>query len=551
MSTLCMLHTQTCNELRWSIRSTEKQNLLCTAGYATVQNVSIKVRDLVAVNGELKLSAHRAKAEIAVLKAERRGLEGRFLLRSPSPPPTPPVGDTPAESSHGVSGSASTPPWLVGTVRQKTQDKPRVTRIFASDGVADDGNIDGMDRVQCMTHSKSNGEVVATGGNFRSSTGLDESKVVLLNDALPNGGFDDADSNNHPIHAPGRDKVGGAVSGCSRSAGSRCNWIQGSIGAKVGDSGKCCSKAIGGEASGLVRNTFEQDGDGDVVYENNSGSDGDAENVDSRELDVCSMGALSRPSKDATSGDSDSNKCNTREKRCMPDISTMSEQQRQHRGPSEPSDGVSCGVQVALPYSTAQAASSAVDDAVNFNVTRPGNGHNVLSKSLPPQHTWARLISDNTLFGVSMGDSGTRTVASTDLLDNSMAAQDGGHVATQSRRQRTDTSTLGRENVVEVHTSLGRYGSHEPSVAQTSVCEAESGMWPSASFIAAKASTEDTSDDENSAQVTVEIPPREETPTVTEPSPKPRQRENNTHDIINYFFDSSSQSSSNSRSPGG
>lgn len=459
------------------------------------------MRDLVAANGELKLNARRAKAEISVLKAERKGLEERFLLRTPSPPPMPPVGDIPAGSNDGNLGAAASPPGLVGRDGERIQDRPGVTRPFVSIGVVDDGNNNGMDWMQHLGDSKIGGDVESRGGLSSASIGVDQSAAGVLNRASPNDVVGHSESNNTPIRAPERGQV-----------------------------------------------------DGDPGFETNSGSERDApDNSDSRDLDVNTTGAGSRPSEGVNlDNSSDSNKCDTREKNCAPDLATISERECQHGGPAEPSHGASCIEQVASASSTAEATCSAVDDAPKLSVTRPVNGHDGLSERLPPQHTGANLSSDNILLGGNMGGSGTSMV-STGQADNAMAARDSGHIATQSRRKRADISTSGSKGAVKSNTSLETGCSYGASGANTSVCEAESVLWPSASFIAAKASPEDSSDDEHGAQVTVDIPPHEEScSTVTQPSSKRRQLGNKNQEIIDYFLnDNSSQSSSDSRSPGG
>lgn len=527
-----------------SVKRNIKAKFAAHCGFHDYTNVSEQVRDLVAANGDLKHSVRRAKAEISVLTAERRGLEERFLLRtpSPSPPPTPPVHDIPTDNGR-TSGAVVDAPGLVGSDGERTHGRPSVTRTCASTSVADDGSIHGMDWEQHMGDSKSGGEVVSAGGRSCAGTGLGESKAGVLNHALPNGGADHSGSSNHLIRAAENSQDGGAASSRSQSTGASCNLKQGGVGAMRGDSDEDCSKATGGVASGLELNASEQDGDGGPGCESNSGSERDVDNWAPRDLVVCTRGARSRPSKAANSDDSGSNKCDT----TAADVPTISEQGLLYGGPAEPSDGASCGEQISAATSTAQAAGGALDDAPKLNVARPGNEHDFLSRSVPSQHTGARLGSDKILLGSSMGGSGTSVVTSTGLPDPSLAAGDGGHIETQPRRNRTATSIPGSQIVVESHTNPARSGSDDGSGTETSVCEAESGTWPSTSFVVARASAEDISDDENSAKVT-----REETrSTVRRPRARRRQRENQSHDIINYFLDDSSQSSSSSRSPGG
>lgn len=453
-------------------------------GFRDFSHVSKQVRDLVAANGELKLNARRAKAEIAVLKAERKGLEERFLLRTPSPPPMPPVGDIPACSSGGNLGTAANPPGLVGGDGERVQDRCGITRPFASIGVADGGKSIGVDLVQHMGDVKNVGDVESRGGISSASIGLEESEAGVLNRALPSGGIDHSDESNNPIHAPERGQV-----------------------------------------------------TGDPGFENDCGIERAADNRDSRDLAVNTTGARSKPSEGVNLD-------------FAPDVATISEQEHQHGEPAEPSDGAGCGEQVASASSTAQATCNALDDAPKLNVTRPVNGHDGhdgLSERIRPQHTGAHLTSDKMLLGGSMGGSGT-SVVSTSLADHAVSARDSSRISTQSRRKRADTPNPGSKGVVKSNASLET----DASGTKTSVCEAESVIWPSASSIAAIASSEDISDDEHDAQVKVQIPPREETCSdVRQPSSKRGQLGNKTHDINYFLNDSSSQSSSDSRSPGG
>lgn len=495
------------------------------------------MRGLVAANVELKLHARRAKAKIAVLTAEFKGLEEHFLLRTPAPSPMPAEGHISGGSSYVNLGAAFHSPGLEGRDVEKTQARPSVTQTLPNFGVNDDGNIDRVDRVQYAGEGKSGGDLASSGRCSWAITGLDESKAGVLSHTFPNGVVDHSESKYHRIRAPGRGQVDSAASGCSQSTEYSCNQKQGSVGVLLGGRNLCCSKAAGGVALGSVLHASEHGDDGDPGSQNNCGGERDAGNWDSRGLANCTRGARSRPRKGRISEYTYSNKCDAHEKNFASGVSTINEQERQDGGPAEPSDGASCSEQVAAAPSSSQATSSALDDAPNLEVTRPGNGHDGLSQSLPPQHTGARSGPINILLGDSIGDSGTNAVASTNLPDPLTATGDGGHTEAQSRRKRTVTSTPESKVAVESQTSPARYG-------ERSACEAESTM---------RRRAEDTSDDEDGVQVTIEIPPRGETCSIArQPSSKRRQQGDEPHHIMNRFLDDScSQSSSDSRSPGG
>lgn len=232
-------------------------------GFARHFNASFRkqVRDLVAANGDLKLGFRRARAEILVLNTERKGLEERFLLRTPSPPATPPVGD------------------------------------IATKSVTNDGSVHEADWVQREGNNKSGGEV-ETAGNI-SCAGTN------LHHAILTGGGDHAGSENRLTLAAGNLQVDRAI-----NPGLKL----GDDVAMAGESDDDRLKATGVVASGMGVEVSGHHGKDAPGFESSSRSESDMDCWASNNRDVYSRSARSSEREVFDSCDSASSECDAREK---------------------------------------------------------------------------------------------------------------------------------------------------------------------------------------------------------------------------------------------
>lgn len=439
-----------------------------------------QVRDLVAANGDLKLDVRRARAEILVLNTELRGLEERFLLRTPSPPPTPPARDVAAGSGCANAGA-----------------------VLHGDGEVTHSEADWV---------QSGSEVATTGGISCAGTNLDHTILT--------GGGDHAGWENRLTCAAGDSvlKLRDYVEMADESDDDRC-------------------KVTVVVVSGVDSEVSGQHGDDTPGLESSSRSESDVDiccaSIDGH---VCSRSPRSSHRNAFDSCDSASSECDAQEQ------------------PAEPIDGASCG-ELARAV---QVAGDTTDKALELNIGRPAERreNSPRSLSLPSQLLKACFSPAQDVGVASIGSSGT---CADSTQSRSTSAPGSFLVARNEHKEaqfRTTTGTPTPESQVKVEglTALAKYdnAAEWTSSDESSICKVK-GM-SSASFIADKENAEDMSgdDDKGRAQGMVNLLPLDKAySTVKRPPVRRRPGGDNAHDILNYFLDDSSQSSSDSRSPGG
>lgn len=325
-----------------------------------------QVRDLVAENGDLKVDFRRAKAEVVVLTAERRGLEERYILRTPSPPPAPPVGDTEAGAVSGREGSASAliAPVLVGGIRDANR--------------------------QHVENDKDGDDMAPTGATPAVGEGPRELKPLVLQNAPPN--TDDDHSGCHATTA-GDARVSGAAR--SPSAGAHHPGL-GDGGATPDENDQDRAKTANGLAPGLELEAAEQENDAAQAFKRES--DSDTSNSQSDDEFWASCG------RDVGAGRAGSSKTKAFDS-CD---SASSEYDAEERAPDESATGKQNdgGAQEELATSTAQATADFFDRAFQLNVVRPGRRRAVSSRSLVLQRIGARTGSAKVLRKSSKSGSG-------------------------------------------------------------------------------------------------------------------------------------------------
>lgn len=434
-----------------------------------------QVRDLVAENGDLKVEFRRAKAEVMVLTAERRGLEERFLLRTPSPPPEPPGG--------GIS-------------------------------VAVSGRARGAN-VQQVGSGKSGDDLASAGVIPSSDAGPRDFKAVILDHASPSC---DGDHPTRHVSAAGDTQASGAACGCS----SREQPSPGDVEATLDRGDEDLSKAEGGAASGLELEAVEPENEVAQSLERESESDttnsqSDDEFWASRGPDVVAGQVRSSERKAFDSCDSASSECDVQER-------ALSEE-----AIGKLSGGNGRGDEEALASSDAQAAGGAFDSAFQLDVVRPGRRRPVLSRSLRPQPIRTRTSSENVLGKTRTNESGTGTMAEVSLGPTNPLS----------------TSLPGSFLVA------GGGSADRSSSGETSVGDVENDTWPPGSFIIAKGKVEGTRDGQDEVQVSTETLPVEGTKNAAMRSLIKRERKGHDAHNLNSFLNDGSQTSSDSRSPGG
>ncbi len=408
------------------------------------------MRDLVAENGDLKVNFRRAKAQVLVLTAEQRGLEERFLLRTPSPLPAPPVGCIAVAASGHPRGD-----------------------------------------MQQVGSDKSGDDVVPAGAVPSAGAAPRDFKPMVL---------DHGDHPDRRVSAAGdtQAKCSGAAS--RRSARERPSEDH--------------STAADGVASGLELEAAEPENELANGLERESESDSSNSQSDdefwaSRGPDV---GAGQVSSRAFDSCDSGSSECDVQE-------SALSE-----GAIGKLNEGAGRGGQEALASSNAQVAGSALDSALHLDVVRPGRRRPVLSRSLQSQPIRTRTSSEKLLVK-------TGTIAEISLRPTNPLS----------------TSLPGSFLVA------GGGGADRSSSGETSVGEVDNDVWPSGSFIIAKGKVEATRDGQDKVQVSTNTLPLGRTKsTAKRPLVKRGQKGHEAHNHdLDYFLNNDSQSSSDSRSPGG
>lgn len=471
---------------------------------------------MVAANGDLKLDVRRARAEILVLNTERKGLEERFLLRTPSPTPTPPSGDLAAAGS--ASGNAG------GVLDGGGGGAKQSESVANDDGSANEGG-----RVPREGSNESGGEGETAGGTSAAGTNLDHT--------TPAGG--------------GNGDRAGSENSLTRTAGNR--QADGAIGPELkvtvvaiadgGDGGPF--EPAGVEATRLKVEVSGRRGDGAPGFEGSSRSESDVDSWASIDRGVFSRSPRSSNRKAFDSCDSASSEGDPQDT------------------PAELAD-LGNRASGGEASSTVQATAGAIFGKSfehNNIVGRSGRRRTFSTWSLPSNLAGACSDADKKGVG-TQGIGGLGTSAepthphSASLPGSFLVVRDGGTEEAGSRAVRADTSTLVSQ-LEERDASLLKSDGVADGVSgdeSSSTSEAKGDVWSSASFIAAKANAEATSgdDDKGGAQAMANFPPLDKASSaVKQPRVRRHPRGNEEQKIISYFLDDSSQSSAGSRSPGG
>ncbi|CAN0476832.1 unnamed protein product, partial [Ectocarpus sp. 12 AP-2014] len=417
---------------------------------AQLKRFSRRVRDLVAQNADLKLDVRRTRAEILVVATERRGLEERFLLRTPSPEPTPPV----VESGSIAVGSS------VVSFEGGGTEKPRgrFTLTSANSTGTCGARDDGIHRMQQP------GVVLSGGGS--SAPSLDEPELAVLDCPRPaDGGY----LSGRPAGGEGKGQTG-------RSSKSSCSEliVEGANSSGDGDPAKTTTTAESG-----ARVDAAEGGDGQ-----------DAKGRFFPDLTVGDGDAAPTPG-EATCG-IDDHKCERQAELHACTLGTLTELK----------DGAGGGGESATALATVQAArGSAADDPPDLEkaccldgptadshldhetVRLEDSDRGAFSRSVRP--TRACSVSVKIVGGACIDCSDTRA-ESTHPANRSGAlflAGGDGEEETNSRRSPMDVSNSGNQVVERDTNSASDDGDWSMS---TSICGDKSGVWPSSSFILAQ-----------------------------------------------------------------
>lgn len=371
-----------------------------------------------------------------------------------------------------------------------------------SKSVADGGSSHEADWVQRVGNNTSGGEMVTAGGISWAGTDLEH--------AILTGGGDHAEPEDGLGRAAGNSQVDRAANPES----------------KLRDDEAPADDSHGGRLkapSGFGVNVSGEHGkEGRGFESSSSSSENDVSASTSIIREVCGGGARSSERKVFDSCDSASSECDGGEE------------------PAELIDGDSSG-EIA---NNAQATGGTSDKARGLDTGRSGEKRVLSTRSLSPQQTGTGVAST----GGSDECTEPTQAGSTSLPSSFMVARNGGQEAARCRTSRIDAAIPGsRPDGVADESSNG-----EPSM-----CKRKDGTWPSPSFMAARENAEDmmsSSDDgEGGTRAMADFLPLHETSRAVR-RPRARRRPpqgNNDQKIIDYFLRDSSQSSSDSRSPGG
>lgn len=415
-------------------------------------------------NADLKLDVRRSRAEILVVTAERRGLEERFLLRTPSPEPTSPV----VESGSIAAGSS------VASFEGGGTEKPRGRFTLTSENSTGTSGAcdDGIHRMQGP------GVVFSDGGS--SAPSLDEPELAVLDRPRPADGS----------YLSGR-PAGGEGKG------------------QTGSSSKIsCSELIaeGANSSG--------DGDPSKTTIVESGARVDAsEGGDGQDAERCFL-------PDRTVGDGDATPT-PGEATCGTDDHKYERQEELHAWTlgtlAELKDGAGGGGKSTTALGTVQAASgSAADDPLDLETARlnetTADSHLDLetvrvNESIADNHldhetvrlkesdcaAFSRSVRPTRACSVSVkivggacidcSDTTAETAHPANLPGAILLAGGVGEEETNSRRSPMDVSNSGNQVVERDTNSASDDGDWS---IRTSICGDKSGVWPSSSFILAQ-----------------------------------------------------------------
>ncbi|CBJ29701.1 Ankyrin [Ectocarpus siliculosus] len=432
---------------------------------AQLKRFSRRVRDLVAENADLKLDVRRTRAEILVVTAERRGLEERFLLRTPSPAPTPPV----VESGSIAAGSS------VASFEGGGTEKPRGRFTLTSENSTGTSGAcdDGIHRMQ--------GPGVVFSGGGSSAASLDEPELAVLDRPRP---ADGSYVSGRPASGEGK----GQTAGSSKSS---------------------CSE--------LIAEGANSSGNGDpskTTTTVESGARVDAsEGGDGQDAERCFF-------PDRTVGDGDATPT-PREATCGTDNRKYERQEELHACTlgtlAELKDGAGGGGKISTALGTVQAASgSAADDPLDLETAclneTTADSHLDLetvrvNKSVADNHldhetvrlkesdcaAFSRSVRPTRACSVSVkivggactdcSDTTAETTHPANLPGALLLAGDVVEEETNSRSSPMNVSNSGNQVVERDTNSVSDDGDWSIS---TNICGDKSGAWPSSSFILAQ-----------------------------------------------------------------
>ncbi|CAB1098243.1 unnamed protein product [Ectocarpus sp. CCAP 1310/34] len=426
---------------------------------------SRRVRDLVAENADLKLDVQRTRAELSVVTAERRGLEERFLLRTPSPEPTPPV----VESGSIAAGSS------VASFEGGGAEKPRGRFTLTSEnstgtsGACDDG-----------IHRMQRPGVVFSGGGF-SAPSLDEPELAVLDRPRPSDGS----------YLSGRPASGEGKGQAGSSSKSSCSELiaEGANSSSDGDPSKTTTTVETG-----VRVDASEGGDGQdagrCFFPDRTVGDGDAAptpvkatcGMDDQkcerqeELHACTLGTLAEL-KDGAGGGSES-------------ATALATVQAARGSAADDPPGLEDAcldeptADSHLDLETVRVNESIADNHLDHETVRLEDSDRVaFSQSVRP--TRACSVSVKIVGGACMDCSGStaETTHPANLPGALFLAGRDGEEDTNSTRSPMDVSNSGNQVVERDTNSASDDGDWSIS---TSICGDTSGLWPSSSFILAQ-----------------------------------------------------------------
>lgn len=424
-----------------------------------------QVRDLVAENADLKLDVRRARAEILVVTAERRGLEERFLLRTPSPEPTPPA----VESGSIAAGSSVASLESGGTEKPRGRFTPTSENPAGTSGACDDG-----------IHRMQGPGVVCSGGGS-SAPSLNEPELAVLDRPLPAGGSDLSGLSGRIASGEGKGQT-------DRSSKSSCSELIAEGANSSGDGDRSKTTTVGSGA----RVDASEGGDGQ-----------DAETCFFPDRTVGGGDAALTPG-EATCG-TDDHKCERQEELHACTLGTLAELK----------DGVGGGDESATALSTVQAASgSAEDDPLDLETARVNETTHLdletvrVNESTADNHLDHETVrlkeSDRVAFSRSVRptpracsvsvkivggacidcwDTMAETTHPANMPGALLLAGGVGEEETNSSSSPMDVSNSGNQVVERDTNSASDDGDWSIS---TSICGDKSGLWPSSSFILAQ-----------------------------------------------------------------
>ncbi|CAM9437766.1 unnamed protein product [Ectocarpus sp. 4 AP-2014] len=431
---------------------------------AQLKRFSRRVRDLVVENADLKLDVRRTRAEILVVTAERRGLEERFLLRTPSPEPTSPV----VESRSIAAGSS------VASFEGGGTEKPRGHFTLTSENSTGTSGAcdDGIHRIQ--------GPGVVFSGGGSSAPSLDEPELAVLDRARP---ADSSYLSARPASGEGNDQTGSSSkSSCSEliaeGANSSCD----------GDPSKTTMVEYG------TRVDASEVGDGQEAevcfFPDRTVGDGDATPTPVKaicgtddhkcerqeELHACTLGTLAGL-KDGAGGGGESATA----------LATV--QAARGSAADDPTDLENACLDEPtadshLDLETVRVDESTADNHLDQETVRLEDSDRVaFSRSVRP--TRACSVSVKIVGGACIDCSDTRAGCThpANLPGALLLAGDVGEEETNSRRSPMDVSNSGNQVVERDTNSASDDGDWSIS---TSICGDKSGVWPSSSFILAQ-----------------------------------------------------------------